>query len=675
MSHLVRVLAAASAAALLSVSVPPGTQAAATAAAKAPASAPKLQPRQSLTAFKSDAELRAWLKRHAPRPAPRYEAYAQAMEVPASPNVAMPSVAMAAPPPPADMAAKESVAADAAGASNLSNATGITNTQHAGVDEGGIVKVAGDHLLILRRGRLFTVRVGDRDLKPVSTVNAYGPGVNGSGAWYDELLIWQDKVVVIGYSYERGGTEVGLFKLSRDGKLKYLSTHQLRSNDYYSSRNYASRLLDGKLVLYAPVPLYPQGRFDDMLPAVRHWGTPAQPGAFKRLVPATRIYAPGVDLPQGDWGYPELVAHTVTTCDLADDGFDCEASAVVGAPGRVFYVSPRAVYVWVDGGPEMAMLYRLPLTGEAPQALRVKGAPVDNYSFREDANGWLNVLVSRDGSGDAMWDGEGTRGDSPWRLLRVPVSAFGAATAKAPRSAWHRLPSLPGGGYEVQNRYVGQRLLFGASVANENATGRRGRMKGAVVVADLNAPEDAEVVTLPHGLTRIEQMGRDAVLVGPKGSDLVFTALKLGDETKLGQRYQLEDAGEGETRSHGFFYRPDDAESGVFALPVREAGQGRYASLGEGSASVLFVRNDGEAFTGLGELEATQLRRSIDDGCVASCADWYGNARPIFLGQRTFALLGYEIVEGRITAGGISEVRRVDLTPRGARDTRTSQTE
>ena len=26
--------------------------------------------------------------------------------------------------------------------------------------------------------------------------------------------------------------------------------------------------------------------------------------------------------------------------------------------------------------------------------------------------------------------------------------------------------------------------------------------------------------------------------------------------------------------------------------------------------------------------------------------DWYGNARPIFIGDRTFALLGYELVEG-----------------------------
>ena len=51
----------------------------------------------------------------------------------------------------------------------------ITNTQHEGVDEGGIVKLHGDHLVVLRRGRLFTVRVGDGSLRPVSAVDAFGP--------------------------------------------------------------------------------------------------------------------------------------------------------------------------------------------------------------------------------------------------------------------------------------------------------------------------------------------------------------------------------------------------------------------------------------------------------------------------------------------------------------------
>ena len=50
----------------------------------------------------------------------------------------------------------------------------VTNVQHAGVDEGGIVKLHGDHLVMLRRGLLFTVAIGDGALKPISTADAFG---------------------------------------------------------------------------------------------------------------------------------------------------------------------------------------------------------------------------------------------------------------------------------------------------------------------------------------------------------------------------------------------------------------------------------------------------------------------------------------------------------------------
>ena len=70
---------------------------------------------------------------------------------------------------------------------------------------------------------------------------------------------------------------------------------------------------------------------------------------------------------------------------------------------------------------------------------------------------------------------------------------------------------------------------------------------------------------------------------------------------------------------------------------------------------------------------------AADDGCKASCVDWYGNARPIFLGDRVLALMGYEIVEGRLQAGGwridepsgvpaeqIVERRRIGFAPNAA---------
>lgn len=128
----------------------------------------------------------------------------------------------------------------------------VTNNQHAGVDEGGIVKVHGEHLVILRRGRLFTVRIGDNSLRPVDAANAYAPGVNPSNDWYDEMLVSGNTIAVIGYSYGRGGTEINLFDIDPAGSIDYRSTYHLRSNDYYSSRNYASRLIGDKLVFYTP---------------------------------------------------------------------------------------------------------------------------------------------------------------------------------------------------------------------------------------------------------------------------------------------------------------------------------------------------------------------------------------------------------------------------------------
>ena len=104
-------------------------------------------------------------------------------------------------------------------------APGIANVQHAGVDEGDIVKLAGRYLVVLRRGRLFTIDVAPGALQPVSAVDAFGPDVDPEETWYDEMLVSSRRVVVIGYSYQRGGTELGLFDLASDGTLRYRATY------------------------------------------------------------------------------------------------------------------------------------------------------------------------------------------------------------------------------------------------------------------------------------------------------------------------------------------------------------------------------------------------------------------------------------------------------------------
>jgi hypothetical protein len=598
----------------------------------------------TLPAFQSEQELGGYLRELA-----RQQALHWQDSEDESISLSLDAVEMA----PMSVEPEASVAADAAGASGES----VTNVQHAGVDEGGIVKVHGEHLVMLRRGRLFTVAIGDNSLRPVSAVDAFGPDVDPSGSWYDELLVSGDAVVVIGFSYARGGTEIGLFRITPDGQLRHRSTYHLRSYDYYSSRNYASRLIEGKLVFYTP-----QGLGLDttdvfaQFPAVRRWRPGAADSAFHRILPATRVYRPAA-APSLHSG---VALHTVTVCDLESEEMRCEGSAVLGPPGRVFYVAPGAVYVWttdwLSSGDQVktaSILYRIPLDGSGPGALAVTGSPVDQFSFLESADQHLNVLVRSEGGGDGMWGAEHTRGSAA--LLRIPLESFGDGTEPAAADRYRALP-VPAG-HTVQNRFVGEYLLYGSGSGWGDA--RQGR---SILYAVPWLEGAVSELQLPHGVDRIEAMGADAVVVGSDGQNLHFSAIRLGDEPRVAQRYMSANASQGELRSHGFFYKPEGRDGGILGLPVRGAGRPGHDHLTEGSASILFLRNQSSRFQELGEL-ASGADGAVNDGCRASCVDRYGNARPLFVRGRIFALLGYEIVEGSLAGGRMRETRRISYAP------------
>lgn len=547
-------------------------------------------------------------------------------------------------------------------------AESITNVQTAGVDEGGIVKQAGEHLVILRRGRLFTVRVGGNLLEPVAAVDAHGPGIDPQGAWYDELLVAGSTVVVVGYSYARGGTEIGVFNLGREGGLRHQSTHHLRSFDYYSSRNYASRLVGRKLVFYTPSYLQPwEPRPWENRPGLRRWEGADTPAEFRRILPATRIYRTDDDYAPGE----PLALHTVTQIDLDGAELPAESTAVLGPAGRVFYVSQGAVYVWTAAsrhragtGPQdpagLSAVFRLPLDGGAPRALKTAGVPIDPMSFLEDAGGHLNVLVRESGRGEAMWGAEHTGGSMA--LLRVALSEFGDGHAAARPEHYRRVPSPAGAA--VQNRFVGDWLLYGGATPEAGRADEPDAPGWALQVA---GSADAQPLQPGHAIERIEALGRDAVLVGRRGADLCFSSVELGrGAVRIVDRHVLPRAAQGETRSHGFFYRAQGGDTGLLGLPVQDPSAGRR----EASATVVYLRQRALQFAALGQLQARALP-SRGDACKASCVDWYGNARPIFLGERVFALLGYELVEGRIEVDAdaqerIRETRRVDFAPRQA---------
>jgi hypothetical protein len=61
---------------------------------------------------------------------------------------------------------------------------------------------------------------------------------------------------------------------------------------------------------------------------------------------------------------------------------------------------------------------------------------------------------------------------------------------------------------------------------------------------------------------------------------------------------------------------------------------------------------------------AARAGRTDDDRCRASCVDWYGNARPLFVDGRVMALMGYEIVEGKLEGSRLDVARRASFAPR-----------
>jgi hypothetical protein len=262
-----------------------------------------------------------------------------------------------------------------------------------------------------------------------------------------------------------------------------------------------------------------------------------------------------------------------------------------------------------------------------------------------------NTVVAK---GDGMWAAEVAEGDVA--LMRIPIMTFSDGTESVPASSYKRLQKPKG--YTFHNRFISDYLIYGTGSGwgqPQNAN-----KSNLFIVNWRNA--NSHQLPLPHGVDRIEQLGSDAVIVGTDGKDLHFSSVKLSSWPEVIARYTRKEASQGELRSHGFFYKPDGETSGTLGLPISIPGRAGYKHLFQNSAAILFLRNDSLHFREIGELESNAVK-AVDDNCRASCVDWYGNARPLFLKGRVFALLGYEIVEGKLDTGRMSEVRRTNFAP------------
>lgn len=104
----------------------------------------------------------------------------------------------------------------------------ITNNQTVGVDEGGIVKQIGRHLVVLQDGRVFSVDLGRAGERPrlSDRVDVYR-SEDVAASWYDEMLVLGDRVLVTAYNYRERATEMTVLRLDpANGRMHREGIHE-----------------------------------------------------------------------------------------------------------------------------------------------------------------------------------------------------------------------------------------------------------------------------------------------------------------------------------------------------------------------------------------------------------------------------------------------------------------
>ena len=591
---------------------------------------------------------------------------------------------VAAPPPPAPpplpAAAPETGIVVTASRVDAADATNpeITNNQTVGVDEGGIVKQIGRFLIVLQDGRLFSADLGEGEGAPLRLADRIDVYRNRQVAanWYDEMLVLGDRILVTAYNYRERASEITVFRTNPQGRMRREARFLLSSSDYYSTDNYATRLVGDKLVFYAPFPI---NRYSDRFewPRVRRAEGDGDADQGRALFGATSIYAPPfrVDNP---------VLHAVSVCPLTTT-LDCTTTGFIGPAMREFYVSPTDAYVWIcapdglpwaidygnrrrtcpsghywrDGSDEGALLYRVPLNGGRVGAVGVDGIPADQFAF-EARGGRFRALLGRSTGGCVRYSDP-----RALRLLDIPLVAFDVGVRHVAERAYTPLPAIEGGALE--NRFIGDWLVYGGRANGSSAAPEpRARPSTTSLFAVPLARPSAPVrLALPHNAIRIERACNDAIVTGYRDArGLAISMVRLGSDPAIASTALLAGRFESEGRSHAFNAWARADGSGILGIPTvkREWQSGRGWSNSASSDLSFLTFDAGRTLSPAGQLALGQRTPSAGYRCEVSCIDWYGNTRPVFTMGRIFALMGTDLVDGRLAGVRVTELRRLDLT-------------
>ena len=535
----------------------------------------------------------------------------------------------------------------------------ITNNQELGVDEGGLVKNIGDDLVVLRQGRLSAISTANNQLKEIDAIDVPRSPELFSNVWYDELLVKGDRLYVVGFRYQTGSspnqfnsandpcvpqhtgaTEINSFQL-KDGKFVRLQTKFIESFDYYSSQNYASRMVRGRLVFYMPHQAFNYcAQRDQLTMQIPQELTFDKASGFKPVKPlfaGTDVYRNIENIEGG------AIFHSIVSCDLPDDGnFECRSKAVLGDYSREKYVTSTQVFL-----ANARKIYAMSLEDLGVRAHAFNGAPLNQFSFKATGD-TLKVIVADDV--DPQSGVSTSQGDCAIKILSLPLGQFDGSGNQ------DLTPS-------TQEVYKGKFCAVGANrfVGDHALVARYIDMSDKQeLIAYSSTSKAIRTMPLDGNVGRIEVLADQRAFMAVRRTDGQYeiSSMKLDQPELKASSLKLGKVAEGESRSHGFFQKPMGDGTHMIGLPIMTLSPDPAAWWGRGLSNIAIFR--------LASDDSLKILGKIESGtdkniCKSSCVDWYGNTRPIFLKDRVFGLVGHEMAEVKISGDAVTPVSRVQM--------------
>ena len=380
----------------------------------------------------------------------------------------------------------------------------------------------GDWIYALDANRVVTFKLEGRELRWQASVTlgapippptnsrsivGYAKGELDGVAVFDCLFLTDGALVAVGNRQDLWALEIIRFTIEDNGELRRTDARWV----HYSGQQldgYRARLVGDTLVIYFRDNLFHGRPSVYTLPSL---GAADAQGPVHDLLRGQDVYRPllHADTPR---------MHTLLRCPLSAATLSCSAQAWLGPDHASIYIASDALYLWLVGFRPEGMpvddsyLYRVPLDGAPPSAVRVRGHPHWNVPMHVSGDA-LHAVVERATVGEL-------------ELLRLPTAMFSAAVPPADQRHYRRVQD-PAQKLDAEDTtFIGKHMLWAKRGDGDGYFMRYSVSAQTVQVVPLDGGA-ATQVPIDHAASFVTELAGHALIAGTDSWNLRLSVIEL----------------------------------------------------------------------------------------------------------------------------------------------------